>query len=140
MAKQKKLKKTWRKLRHATDHRLAICRGKEVTILSKQSFDWWVGDRPAPHISHLIRKSPAYDDIDLHAPDTIVGVYVEGPIRKGQKKSGRAFIDLCNDTAWSLVNEKGKILLHEEIQLKALHPGVIEPITRSANHKLRELV
>lgn len=70
----------------------------------------------------------------------VVGVYIEGPIRKGIKKSSRAFIDLCNETAWSLIDEKGKILLHKEIHLKALHPGIIDPIMRNANRKLEELV
>jgi hypothetical protein len=149
VAKQKKLKKTWRKLRHATTHRLAICSGGELTILSEHRSDWWASTdpdwRPPLHIS----------EVDLHAPDAIVGVYVEGPIYKGQKKSGRVFIDLCNDTVWSLINKKGgflydsawgltneegKILLHKKMRLIALHPGVIEPIIRSANHKLRELV
>ena len=128
--KSKKLKKTWRKLRHCTEHRLAACRDREVTILSEFQFDWWIGKKPTPHVTHL----------NLHDPELIIGVYAEGPIRKGIKKTGRVFIDLCNDKAWTLINQKGKILLHEEIQLKALHPGVIEPITRNANHQLKKLV
>lgn len=128
--KAKKLMKIWRKLRGSITAQLAICKEQEVTILSSSSFNWWVGVEPPPHIS----------DINLHHPDIILGVFVEGPIHKGIKKTGRAFIDLCNDTAWSLVDRDGDILLHKEIGLKAIHSGVVGPLIKKFKRKLEELV
>lgn len=118
--KKKKLKKTWRKLRHVTEHRFAICKDREISLLNNDDlgYGWMESGYP-------------YKRIDLHAPDTIIGVYVEGPIKKGLTKRGRVFITLHELTAFNIIDKNGKFILDKEVGMKALHPGVVDPIIRS---------